>query len=208
MKLVSWLLILTSSLVLAGLLAFGLSGTVRDAVEGHVTDITERVSIADETVAGTLIGYGKFREDDPGNDAAHWVKGTASLVWDEENDKHYIQLEDDFQAGLAPDLYIYVSTSATPIVKLLILTGSLMIAGLLAFGLSGTVRDAVEGHVTDITERVTVADEVASGDVLTTAVFREDDPGNDAAHWVKGSVSIVEMDGKKYVQLNDWSCRR
>ena len=116
MKLVSWLLILTSSLVLAGLLAFGLSGTVRDAVEGHVTDITERVSIADETVAGTLIGYGKFREDDPGNDAAHWVKGTASLVWDEENDKHYIQLEDDFQAGLAPDLYIYVSTSATPIV--------------------------------------------------------------------------------------------
>ena len=44
-----------------------------------------------------------------------------------------------------------------------------MIAGLLAFGLSGTVRDAVEGHVTDITERVTVADEVASGDVLTTA---------------------------------------
>ena len=67
-----------------------------------------------------------------------------------------------------------------------------MIAGLLAFGLSGTVRDAVEGHVTDITERVTVADKVASGDVLTTAVFREDDPGNDAAHWVKG-LSLIHI---------------
>ena len=39
-----------------------------------------------------------------------------SLVWDEASDKHYIQLEDNFEAGLAPDLYIYVSTSATPIV--------------------------------------------------------------------------------------------
>ena len=45
--------------------------------------------------------------------------------------------------------------------------------------------------------------EMCIRDRLTTAVFREDDPGNDAAHWVKGSVSIVEMDGEKYVQLNE-----
>ena len=44
------------------------------------------------------------------------VWGAVSLIWDEVNDKHYIQLEDNFEAGLAPDLYIYVSTSATPIV--------------------------------------------------------------------------------------------
>ena len=117
MKLVSWLLISTGILVLAGLLAFGLSGTVRDAVEGHATDITERLTVDDQFAPHTaIISYANFREDDPGNDAAHWVKGHVTLVWDEKNDKHYVQLEDSFEAGLAPDLYIYVSTSATPIV--------------------------------------------------------------------------------------------
>ena len=116
MKLVSWLLILTGSLMIVGLLAFGLSGTVRDAVTGHATDITERLTVADQEQDGVILSYANFREDDPGNDVAHWVKGSVSLVWDEVNDKHYIQLNDDFEAGLAPDLYIYVSTSATPIV--------------------------------------------------------------------------------------------
>ena len=116
MKLVSWLLISTGILVLAGLLAFGLSGTVRDAVEGHATDITERLTVDDQNVDGLTLSYADFREDDIGNDAAHWVKGSVTLVWDEVNDKHYVQLEDNFEAGLAPDLYIYVSTSATPIV--------------------------------------------------------------------------------------------
>ena len=86
---------------------------------------------------------------------------------------------------------------------LLISTGTLVLVGLLAFGLSGTIRDAVNGHITDVAERITVVDEVATGDVISTATFREDDIGNDAAHWVKGSVSIVEMDGKTYVQLNE-----
>ena len=116
MKLVSWLLISTGILVLAGLLAFGLSGTVRDAVEGHATDITERLTVEDQNADGLVVSYANFREDDIGNDAAHWVKGSVTLVWDEVNDKHYVQLEDNFEAGLAPDLYIYVSTSATPIV--------------------------------------------------------------------------------------------
>ena len=116
MKLVSWLLILTASLFLAGLLAFGLSGTVRDAVEGHATDITERLTVDDQHADGLVLSYADFRDDDIGRDAAHWVNGSVSLIWDEVNDKHYIQLEDNFEAGLAPDLYIYVSTSATPIV--------------------------------------------------------------------------------------------
>ena len=114
MKLVSWLLISTGSLVIVGLLAFGLSETIRDAVTGHVTDIAERVTIEDQTVDGIISTAGKFREDDPGNDAAHWVKGSVSIV--EMNGKNYVQLNEDFEAGLAPDLYIYVSTSATPIV--------------------------------------------------------------------------------------------
>ena len=96
------------------LLAFGLSGTVRDAVEGHATDITERLTVDDQHIDGMLIAYSDFREDDPGNDAAHWVKGSVSLVWDEVNDKHYIQLENNFEAGLAPDLYIYCLLYTSP----------------------------------------------------------------------------------------------
>ena len=114
MKLVSWLLISTGTLVLVGLLAFGLSGTIRDAVNGHVADITERVTVADEVASGDVLTTAVFREDDPGNDAAHWVKGSVSIV--EMDGKTYVQLNSDFEAGLAPDLYIYVSTSATPIV--------------------------------------------------------------------------------------------
>ena len=100
--------------MIVGLLAFGLSGTVRDAITGHAVDITERLTVDNETLDGTLISQGGFRTDDPGVDAAHWVNGTVSLVTD--GNKQYIQLEDDFAAGLAPDLYIYISTSATPIV--------------------------------------------------------------------------------------------
>ena len=114
MKLVSWLLISTGILVLAGLLAFGLSGTIRDAVNGHVTDITERVTVDDQHVDGMLIAQADFRDDDIGRDAAHWVNGSVSLIWDEVNDKHYIQLEDNFEAGLAPDLYIYCLLYTSP----------------------------------------------------------------------------------------------
>ena len=117
MKLVSWLLISTGILMIVGLLAFGLSGTVRDAVEGHAVDITERLTVADEVASGDVLTTATFREDDIGNDVAHWVKGSVSIV--EMDGKTYVQLnEDDFQAGLAPDLYIYVSTSATPIVEI------------------------------------------------------------------------------------------
>ena len=115
MKLVSWLLISTGSLVIVGLLAFGLSGTIRDALTGHVEDIVERTTIEDKFIEfDNAIAKGNFRTDDIGQDAAHWVKGSVSIV--NVNGKNYVQLNSDFEAGLAPDLYLYVSTSATPIV--------------------------------------------------------------------------------------------
>ena len=92
------------------------SDTLYSAIKGHTTDIVERVTVEDETVAGLAVAYGDFRENDPGNDAAHWVEGSVSVIWDELTGKHYIQLEENFQAGLAPDLYVYVSMSDTPIV--------------------------------------------------------------------------------------------
>ena len=42
-------------------------------------------------------------------DRAYWVKGTAQTVRDFANDKNYVQLQNNFKAGLAPDLYIYIS---------------------------------------------------------------------------------------------------
>ena len=114
MKLVSWLLISTGTLVLVGLLAFGLSGTIRDAINGHVEDVIERTTIDDLIVVGDTISTTNFRTDDIGQDAAHWVSGSVSIV--KLDGKTYVQLNSDFEAGLAPDLYIYVSTSATPIV--------------------------------------------------------------------------------------------
>ena len=50
--------------MIAGLLAFGLSGTVRDAVEGHATDITERLTVDDQSVDGLVLSYADFRDDD------------------------------------------------------------------------------------------------------------------------------------------------
>ena len=106
-------LLLVLGLVVIAIIGANFS-TVKSAIVGHTTDIVERVTVEDQNVDGALISWAEFREDDPGNDAAHWVKGGVTLIWD--GNKQYIQLEDNFKAGLAPDLYIYVSTSATPIV--------------------------------------------------------------------------------------------
>ena len=103
-------LLLLLALVVIAIIGANFS-TVKSAIVGHTTDIVERITINDETLDETLVAWADFREDDPGNDAAHWVKGGVSLIWDEVNDKHYIQLEENFKAGLAPDCLLYTSPS-------------------------------------------------------------------------------------------------
>ena len=82
---------------------------IKDAVVGHTTDAIERVTVSDEFAPGNVQASNNFRSDDPGVDAAHWVSGTAQVIRDHDTGKVYVQLQDNFNSGLAPDLYIYVS---------------------------------------------------------------------------------------------------
>ena len=85
----------------------GIFDKITDAVTGHVTDIKDRITHDDEYVSGTIVTSAKFRGDDVGRDPAHWTDGTVSLV--ERDGVRYLQFADDFNNGLAPDLYIYVA---------------------------------------------------------------------------------------------------
>ena len=70
-------LLLVLGLVVIAIIGANFS-TVKSAIVGHTTDIVERVTVEDQNVDGALISWAEFREDDPGNDAAHWVKGGDS----------------------------------------------------------------------------------------------------------------------------------
>ena len=100
----------------AGTASAGLFSTIRDAVKGHTDDIIERVTVADAYAPGNVQASNNFRIDDIGRDAAHWANGTVQLKRDHATGKRYIQLQDNFKAGPAPDLYIYVSKTETYIV--------------------------------------------------------------------------------------------
>lgn len=78
-----------------------------DAITGHIEDITDRINHEDSYAQGSTILSGSFRDDDIGRDLIHWANGSASLIRSAKSD--YIQLGDDFEAGPAPDLYIYTS---------------------------------------------------------------------------------------------------
>ena len=69
---------------------------------------------SEETIDGTTTDSNTFRTTDVGRDVAHWANGTASTVV--SGDKEYLQLGSDFEAGLAPDLYVYISDDPTRIV--------------------------------------------------------------------------------------------
>ena len=88
----------------------GIWDTIKDAITGHTADVIERVTVEDAIAPGFVEASNNFRENDRGQDAAHWVKGTAQVIRDPATGKSYVQLQSNFKAGLAPDLYIYVST--------------------------------------------------------------------------------------------------
>ena len=81
-----------------------------DAVTGHTEDVVDRITTEDSFAPGFVESSNNFRENDRGQDAAHWVSGTAQILRDHDGGKSYVQLQSNFKSGLAPDLYIYVST--------------------------------------------------------------------------------------------------
>ena len=68
-------------------------------------------------------------------------------------------------------------------------------------GFFSDVKDAVVGHVEDVKERIGHEDSFIDGYVVSRGEFRRDDPGRDGAHWADGTVSLVERDGRRYIQL-------
>ena len=84
----------------------GLLDDIKDAVVGHTTDAYERVFVDEEYVSGQTVSMGTFRDDDRGRDLAHWVNGSVSVI--EADGERYVQLNGDFAAGPAPDLFLYV----------------------------------------------------------------------------------------------------
>ena len=107
-------LVFTLSLSLAAIqptsvMALGLTD-ILEAGKGHLKDLGDRWNHDDEHVEGDSLYSGTFRDDDIGRDGVHYVDGTVSIVRAESgSDEFYIQLNRDFKAGLAPDLYLYVA---------------------------------------------------------------------------------------------------
>ena len=77
------------------------------AISGHTSDIVDRFTHEDEIKEGMYLLTAEFRDDDVGRDAIHWANGSVSFVVAE--DGFFLQLNEDFEAGPAPDLYIYVA---------------------------------------------------------------------------------------------------
>lgn len=91
----------------AALVATPASAGILDAITGHFNDVKDRINHDDEFISGDVIATGEFRRDDIGRDPIHWANGRVSVV--RNSDGVYLQLESDFQAGPAPDLYIYLA---------------------------------------------------------------------------------------------------
>ena len=106
-------LVFTLSLSLAAIqptsaMALGLTDLL-EAGKGHLKDLGDRWNHDDQYVAGVVTGRGMFRDDDIGRDPAHWTDGTVRTMY--SDGKTFIQFDDDFRNGLAPDLYVYVANS-------------------------------------------------------------------------------------------------
>ena len=76
---------------------------IKDAVTGHVTDVKDRLK-DDQFVNGIEIS----KSSNPwSSDSIHYVEGSVSIV--KKDGDLFVQLNEDFAAGLAPDLYIYLA---------------------------------------------------------------------------------------------------
>ena len=69
-------------------------------------------------------------------------------------------------------------------------------------GIFDNVVTAITGHYEDAKTRVFAEDKIKVGKLIKEGKFDEEAEGQDLAHWAKGNVSIVEADGKQFIQLN------
>jgi len=81
----------------------GIFDDITDAITGHIDDYRDR-SKEDTFVEGTTWQKGKFNWS---SDSIHYANGSVNIV--KNGDDYYVQLLKDFNAGFAPDLYIYLA---------------------------------------------------------------------------------------------------
>ena len=71
--------------------------------------LNESVSAMDDTA--TALGESRFREDAPGQDAAHWARG--GVKWYRTPDgRVLLELQSDFEAAAGPNYWVYLNTRA------------------------------------------------------------------------------------------------
>ena len=105
-----------SGLIASTPLQAGFLSDTWDAITGHAADVKDRITVEDTYAPGNVQASNNFRIDDVGRDAAHWANGTVQVKRDHDTGKRYLQLQDNFVSGPAPDLYVYVSETETYIV--------------------------------------------------------------------------------------------
>ena len=81
----------------------GILDDITTAVTGHINDVIDRQK-DDEFISGNIIKKAEFTLS---KDSIHYVNGSLQVI--ESKGKTYIQLNEDFASGLAPDLYILTS---------------------------------------------------------------------------------------------------
>lgn len=74
-----------------------------DAFTGHIEDIQDRQK-EDKFINGLIETSTTFTNV---KDSIHWAEGSVEIIY--KDGLRYIQLGSDFEAGLAPDLYIFTS---------------------------------------------------------------------------------------------------
>ena len=82
----------------------GIFDDIKDAITGHIEDYNDR-SKEDQFVKGATWQKSKFTWS---SDSIHYANGSAFIIKNKDG-KYFVQLGKDFNAGFAPDLYIYLA---------------------------------------------------------------------------------------------------
>ena len=72
-------------------------------------EVNETYAMAAD-VESEIVAKGKFAEDSPGRDAAHWGEGSLR-VYSAPGDVYVLELQPDFKVGAGPNFWIYLNQS-------------------------------------------------------------------------------------------------
>ena len=83
----------------------GIFDDIKDAISGHIDDVKDRLK-DDQHIMGITLNESTFSWS---SDSIHYANGSVKIVHKPLSSEYYVQLNEDFSAGLAPDLYIYLA---------------------------------------------------------------------------------------------------